>query len=300
MLQKYILTLLALIGIGLTGFVIYLGMKKPAEPEIIFQPPISPYQHYVAGQGTIESVFKNIFISPAFPELITDVCVCVGDIVEKGQPLFKLDTRQLLAQKETARTEIEIARSEFENARIQFCFYQQVNDTAAVSKKEYENAHYALKTARARLEKAQAQAKEIDVMLDRSTTRAPIDGEILQINIRVGEYANVNPYGQTPLIIFGDTSFYHLRIEIDEEDAWRVTPHARATAFVRGNAAIKIPLTYVYSEPYIIPKKQLLGIDEERIDTRVLQVVYAFEKASYPVYYGQLLDVFVETQPEQA
>ena len=36
------------------------------------------------------------------------------------------------------------------------------------------------------------------------------------------------------------------------------------------------------------------------VDTRVLQVLYRFEKGDLPVYAGQVLDVFVEAKPFSA
>ena len=42
------------------------------------------------------------------------------------------------------------------------------------------------------------------------------------------------------------------------------------------------------------PKKSLTGDSSERVDTRVLQVIYRVEDAALPVYVGQLMDVFIE------
>jgi len=47
-------------------------------------------------------------------------------------------------------------------------------------------------------------------------------------------------------------------------------------------------------EPYVIPKKSLTGDNTERVDTRVLQVIYRFERPSFPIYAGQQVDVFIE------
>jgi hypothetical protein len=45
-------------------------------------------------------------------------------------------------------------------------------------------------------------------------------------------------------------------------------------------------------EPYVIPKKNLTGDSTERVDTRVLQVIFGLDSGA-PVYAGQQLDVFV-------
>jgi len=47
-------------------------------------------------------------------------------------------------------------------------------------------------------------------------------------------------------------------------------------------------------EPYVIPKKNLTGDNTERVDTRVLQVIYALERNA-PVYVGQQMDIYIES-----
>ncbi len=67
----------------------------------------------------------------------------------------------------------------------------------------------------------------------------------------------------------------------------------------RGNSRISFPLEYVYTEPYIVPKKSLSGSDIERVDTRVLEVVYQFNREDLPVFMGQLLDIYIEAKPNE-
>ncbi len=266
---------------------------------IIFAPPTPPYAHFIAAEGIIESAYKNISLGVPFNQLITEIFVFVGDEVQIGTPLFKLDTRQLEAQKVKAEQELEYARTDFKNKQIQFSFYERLCDKSAASEQMYQNAFYAQELARQNVQTAQAALAVITTDIERSIIRAPINGQVLQVNIRVGEFANDNTFAQQPLILFGDTKIYHLRIQIDEENAWRYINGSPATAFVRGNAKISIPLEYVYTEPYIIPKTNLSGVDTERVDTRVLEVVYRFSKENLPVYAGQLLDVYIQAKPNE-
>jgi len=46
----------------------------------------------------------------------------------------------------------------------------------------------------------------------------------------------------------------------------------------------------------VIPKKSLTGDSTERVDTRVLQVIYRVKDRNAPLYVGQQMDVYVETQ----
>jgi hypothetical protein len=43
----------------------------------------------------------------------------------------------------------------------------------------------------------------------------------------------------------------------------------------------------------VIPKRALTGDNTERVDTRVLQVVYAIEATGATLYVGQQVDVFL-------
>lgn len=152
-----------------------------------------------------------------------------------------------------------------------------------------------LEIAKNEVRQAEARAGQVRVDLDRLSARAPVDGTVLQVNVRPGEFA---PSGVTaePLALMGATNTLRVRVDVDENDAWRFDPGAKATASVRGNSELRTGLTYEYVEPYVIPKRSLTGAAAERVDTRVLQVVYSFKRESLPVYAGQQVDVFIEDQ----
>lgn len=143
---------------------------------------------------------------------------------------------------------------------------------------------------------AEANVAATQTEIDRLTVKAPTDGQVLQLNIRAGEFAQAGPL-TLPLMLFGATTTLHVRVDIDENDAWRVKADAKARASLRGNANLTTDLTFVRIEPYVVPKKSLTGDSAERVDTRVLQVIYAFPSASLPVYVGQQMDVFIDAGP---
>ena len=55
-----------------------------------------------------------------------------------------------------------------------------------------------------------------------------------------------------------------------------------------------LPLEFVRVDPYVIPKRSLTGDNTERVDTRVLQVIYSLRTEGKPIYVGQQLDVFMD------
>jgi multidrug resistance efflux pump len=146
----------------------------------------------------------------------------------------------------------------------------------------------------AAVEQAKAQVEQTKVDLDRLVVRALVDGEVLQRNVRPGEYVGAPPGGA--LIVLGDVHTLHVRVDVDEHDAPRFRPGAAARGSLRGDPAHPFPLRFVRVEPYVIPKKSLTGDNTERVDTRVLQVIYAVDgvSAERPLYVGQQMDVFID------
>ena len=84
-----------------------------------------------------------------------------------------------------------------------------------------------------------------DTNIDRLTMRAPIAGVILQNKVRLGQYAQCGPLSE-PLMILGSITPLHVRVDVDEHDAWRLRGGAQAVASPRGNGSISCLL---YTSP---------------------------------------------------
>lgn len=154
--------------------------------------------------------------------------------------------------------------------------------------------------AAAAVEQAQAQVAQAETALALLEIRAPIAGTILAVNVRPGEFVAASP-GQS-LIVMGDLTPIHCRVSIDEEDLPRLKLNAPARGKLRGDLKQReVPMKFVRIEPYVIPKTSLTGANTERVDTRVVQLIYAIDPADplvqqKKVLIGQLLDVFIDVQ----
>jgi HlyD family secretion protein len=149
--------------------------------------------------------------------------------------------------------------------------------------------------ARAAVAMAQAQLTQTEIDLERLQVRASVAGEVLQVNVRPGEYVGTPP-GQA-LVVLGDVGTLHVRVDVDEHDISRFLAGAPARAMVKGDAGLEYDLDFVRIEPYVVPKKSLTGAATERVDTRVLQVIFAVRPGPRRLYVGQQLDVFLEAAP---
>ena len=217
-----------------------------------------------------------------------------------------------------AEAKVKEAEEQYQDADVQLKLIESVRDKRAIRDEDLLRRRIAVKSAAARLEQAKAdlallkagawqpdieiaraevneaqrQVERVQADLDRTVVTAPITGEILQCKVRLGEYAQAGQLAQ-PLILMGATNQLNVRADVDEQDAWRVNKGAGAVASVRGDSSHRYNLHFVRFEPYVIPKKNLTGDSTERVDTRVLQVIFALEKNA-PVFAGQQMDVFID------
>lgn len=316
--SRQILPVIAVIGLGAgTWYVLSeIPDREITEPEK--QPPKATGElanaARVAGAGLVEPASEVIDIGAALSGLVTDLRVAAGDRVEKGETLFLVDDRAVRAQLAEANAAITEARAAIDEAqtaqataRQQLDLYRDIDDPAAVSRAEviraegdYNAATSRLGVAKARLAAAQARASSARTDLGRLTVRAPIAGEILAVNIRPGEFVSTQGGGNAaPFIQMGETTPLHVRIDIDENEAPRVKIGAQATVSPRGAAERQVKATFVRAEPQIVPKRSLTNSAAERVDVRVLQLIYALPETDQ-FRVGQQVDAFIPARDSAA
>ena len=304
----YILIALALIGpiFLLPRVMRSTAMTPPAPVEVL--PAAAPYKSYIAGSGAVESSSLNLNISPPVSGIITDMPAKPGKRVKKGELLFRLDAREAQAELLRRQAAVDVASATLAAAEAasaealdQFERVREITDARVVSVEERKHRELAAKAAEKRVESARADwraagenAKAQGITLSRLDVLAPIDGEVLQVNNHPGEFVAVVAGAKAPVVL-GDTDTLNVRVEIDENIAWRFVPNSRAKGFLRGNKELAADLKYVRVEPLLVGKTSLTGDSTERVDTRVLQVLYAFDQKVLHAYPGMLLDVFIET-----
>ncbi len=297
--------LLALVGIVAAVFLVQrLRHVEPPAPPLV-EPARAPFPESIGARGIIESVNENVRIAPSLAGLITKVAVKVGDVVKPGDVLIEQDSRDASALVAIQETQIETLRAQLREAEVlladkrdQWGRMEKLTETRVSSVEERQRVKFAEEAAVSALDRvrtqiagAQAQLERAKVQLELLTIRAPRGGSILQVNVRAGEYAN---FGGEPLLLLGQVDQFQLRADVDEDNASRVRPGCKAVAYIKGRREAAIPLTFVRVEPYILPKRSLTGESSERVDTRVLQVIFRFDAPATSVYVGQQMDVFLD------
>jgi multidrug resistance efflux pump len=366
-LGKYLLPLLAVGMLVLAIYHVVQAEQKPPKPLPPIEPARTPFGRTVAGAGIIEARSQNIAVGSAVPGLVMKVWSpeelglpssagttpweeLIGQHVKRGDPLFRVDDRQLKAmlafheanlasakaqlaklkqmprkeELDVSKAKLEVARAALELQRDMAERDAKLVGSHSVSEEQYHQRMLSMKVAEqqrlqaladltltakgawkpdieiaeAAVKLAEAQIQQDRTDIDRTIVRAPVDGVVLQVNVRPGEF--VAPVSNQAQVVLGAiTDRVNVRVDIDEHDIPRFKPGAPAQASLRGAPETKYPLAFVRVEPYVIPKKSLTGDNTERVDTRVMQVIYSLERKDRPVYVGQQLDVFIDVgEPE--
>ncbi len=150
------------------------------------------------------------------------------------------------------------------------------------------------------LRNAAAAARAV---LDMYRLQAPTDGRVLAVNVTPGTYVSsqgvYDPYTQAsnnPMVILATPAqAMDVRCYVDEILIPRLPPTSRIKAmmFIRGTNR-RVPLEFVRIEPYVRPKISLSDARQERVDVRVLPLIFRFRTQDAPqVYPGQLVDVYI-------
>lgn len=179
--------------------------------------------------------------------------------------------------------------------------------TADLAKRQYELTKagawsYDIANQEQQYKSLLKAAEAARALLSKYVLRAPIAGVILAINTSVGGY--VSPQGayatytesNGPVLVMGTPQkALAVRVYVDEILVNRLPApdQIRAEMSVRGSD-VRIPLAYERMQPYLSPKIQLTDQRQERVDVRVLPLIFTFQNGGkVRLYPGQMVDVFI-------
>ncbi|HEN8726376.1 efflux RND transporter periplasmic adaptor subunit [Pseudomonas putida] len=287
--------LLALAPLGVVAGLIaaFLFARTPRPLPPAFPPASSSFQAAIYANGIIESEQaggSDIVIFPQVAAPVTRILVHEGQAVSRDSPLVTLDDAVPRANLELAQANLAIARDQYAKRLASFGI-----DARSISKD-------ALDTAKNQAAQAQAAFKAAAAELARYVIKAPSDGIVVTINSAVGSYVspqgayNIHTQDFNPLLVMTSAQDrLMVRCYVDEILIDKLPPVdlIQAEMTLRGTH-IRVPLEFVRVQPYVTPKIELSNQRQERVDLRVLPVLFRFERKALPaVYPGQLVDVFI-------
>ena len=213
------------------------------------------------------------------------------DALDKQQTAFNIDpktvSKDALDSAEnavaTAMANLEVARKQRDLTKAGAWIYDIHNQ---------EKQHNALTQSHA----------SAAALLAKYTLRAASNGKVLAINAAVGGFVSAQgiydsyTQGMKPALVLGSSEMeLQVRCYVDEILVPRLPDGSRMQAqmSVRGSN-VKLPLTYISTQPIVSPKIELSNERQERVDVRVLPIIFRIERAKQlSLYPGQLVDVYI-------
>lgn len=334
------LLIAATLSLAGLGFAVWASRDTSEAPKVTASLPASPTT--VLGVGIVEPSSEFIRVASPHAGLVHEVFVTAGDLVRRGDPLLRLDTRGVEDQIAVLRARVAAARAELDEARQapreeyllramasedaarartrrtaeRLELLQKAHDGGASSRMELIDAEADAAEAEALLRRASAARRELESgtwpptldrleaslataeaeldaaegQLARMLIESPIDATVLRVYVRLGEFHDPAASNQGAVRL-GALTPLHVRVDLDEDLLLIADTEQSATLRLRGFPNTSVPLAFVRIEPDVIPKRSLSGSSTERVDTRVLQIIYRVVESEVELYPGQQVDI---------
>lgn len=203
-----------------------------------------------------------------------------GETVEAGQPLARLDTERLAAQRDELLFSQEQAEAELELARLTKERFEESVQTSAVTQQQLDEAVQNYQAKAAAVRALQARTRQVAIQLEKSTLRAPYDAVVKR---RLVDEGVVISAGQ-PVLELVEAGRYEVRVGIP--------PRLAETLAVGDVMPVEIEGVL-----YDARVQARLPLQEET--TRTVDVLFALDEGA-AVQQGNLAVIWLEREVEKA
>jgi len=165
--------------------------------------------------GSIEGV-ENVGIRPQVDGILEEIYVDEGDFVEKGQPLFKINSQPYQEDLKNALANVKVEKAKLRKAKTEIDRIQPLIDNEVISKVRMETAKADYEVAQSSLDRAQAVAANMRINLEFTTIKAPVSGFMGRIPKSIGNL--VKKTDEEPLTVLSNIEDVYVYFSMSESD----------------------------------------------------------------------------------
>src|SRR5699024_863265 len=136
--------------------------------------------------------YKTAEVRPQVNGIIEERLFNEGELVKKGQALYRIDKRVYAAQDATARANLERAKTQLNIQEVRHERLEKLRDRNAVSQQEFDESKAQTAELKAQVAASQAALESARINLDYTTVKAPIDGQIGRSSVSAGALVTAN------------------------------------------------------------------------------------------------------------
>jgi RND family efflux transporter MFP subunit len=205
-----------------------------AAPQVAGEPfeiSAAPRQTHLRAAGTAEPL-QQATLSTKLLGAVTQVMVQEGDVVRAGQPLLRIDARDLAAkaaQLDAAHAEASAVHRE---ASLHADRMRALFADDAAPKAQLDAAETGLARAAAGLDAVRANRAELLAASSYSVVTAPFAGTVVRRMVDPGSFAAPG----APLLVLQDVSSLRVRATTAPDDAMRLVRGQEVAAIVEGRS----------------------------------------------------------------
>ena len=146
---------------------------------------VKPVQSWHTYTTRLESP-QEVALMPRVSGVIEQITFNEGDLVKKGDVLFKLDDRPFAAVVASLKAQVNSAQAALEQAKSEAKRAERLTERKAISTEQAESRTSVLRQREAQLAALQAQLTSAELDLEFTAIVSPIDGVISRANITKG------------------------------------------------------------------------------------------------------------------
>lgn len=165
--------------------------------------------------GSIEGV-ENVSIRPQVDGILEEIYADEGEYVEKGQPLFKINSQPYQEDLNNAVANVKVERAKLRKAQTEIDRIQPLIDNEVISEVRMETALADYEVAQSSLDRAQAAAANMKINLEFTTIRAPVSGFMGRIPKSIGNL--VKKTDEQPLTVLSNVKDVYVYFSMSESD----------------------------------------------------------------------------------
>ena len=191
--------------------------KKPVEP--------SKLDLTIEASGEVEAIYSVEIKSKASGEIL-DLPAEVGDFVEKGSILARIDQRTPKNILDQAEADLRLAEVRLTNASAQLERGTALHNEGSIADKNFEEIQESFASAKSQHVRSMVNVENAKISLDDTLVKSPLSATIISRPVEVGQVISSPTTavgGGTLLMQMADLSKVRIRAFIDEIDIGKVS-----------------------------------------------------------------------------